>query len=91
MSKTAFVFPGQGAQAVGMGKDVYDAYDHSKAIIEQADEALGFKLSEIIFEGPEEALKQTANTQPALLAVSIALLEALEGRGFKADYVAGHS
>jgi [acyl-carrier-protein] S-malonyltransferase len=91
LSKTAFVFPGQGAQAVGMGKDVYDAYDHSKAIIEQADEALGFKLSEIIFEGPEEALKQTANTQPALLAVSIALLAALEGRGFKADYVAGHS
>ncbi|WP_337098811.1 ACP S-malonyltransferase [Paenibacillus sp. YIM B09110] len=91
MSKTAFVFPGQGAQAVGMGKDVYDAFDHSKAIIEQADEALGFKLSEIIFEGPEETLKQTANTQPALLAVSIALLEALEGRGLKADYVAGHS
>lgn len=91
MSKTAFVFPGQGAQAVGMGKDVYDAFDRSRAIIEQADGALGFKLSDIIFEGPEETLKQTANTQPALLTVSIALLEALEGRGLKADYVAGHS
>lgn len=91
MSKTAFVFPGQGAQAVGMGKDIYDAFDRSRAVIEQADEALGFKLSSLIFEGPEEALKQTANTQPSLLAVSVALLEALEGRGLKADYVAGHS
>ncbi|MDQ0059625.1 ACP S-malonyltransferase [Paenibacillus harenae] len=91
MSKTAFVFPGQGAQAVGMGKDAYETFERSRAIIEQADEALGFKLSDIIFEGPEETLKQTANTQPALLTVSIALLEALEGRGLKADYVAGHS
>ncbi|MDQ0113039.1 ACP S-malonyltransferase [Paenibacillus harenae] len=91
MSKTAFVFPGQGAQAVGMGKDAYETFERSRAIIEQADEALGFKLSDIIFEGPEETLKLTANTQPALLTVSIALLEALEGRGLKADYVAGHS
>ncbi|CAM3945208.1 ACP S-malonyltransferase [Paenibacillus alkaliterrae] len=91
MSKTAFVFPGQGAQAVGMGKDVYDAFDRSRTIFEQADQALGFSLSTIIFEGPEHALKQTANTQPALLTVSIALLEALEGRGLKPDFVAGHS
>jgi [acyl-carrier-protein] S-malonyltransferase len=91
MSKTAFVFPGQGAQAVGMGKDVYESFDRSRSIFEQADKALGFSLSSIIFEGPEEALKQTANTQPALLTVSIALLEALEGRGLKPDYVAGHS
>ncbi|MGM0880927.1 MAG: ACP S-malonyltransferase [Bacillota bacterium] len=91
MSKTAFVFPGQGAQAVGMGKDVYEAFDRSRSIFEQADQALGFSLSSIIFEGPDEALKQTANTQPALLTVSIALLEALEGRGLKPDYVAGHS
>lgn len=91
MSKTAFVFPGQGAQAVGMGKDIYDAYEGSRAVFEQADAALGFALSSIIFEGPDDDLKQTANTQPALLTVSVALLQALEGRGLKADYVAGHS
>ncbi|OBZ16845.1 ACP S-malonyltransferase [Bacillus sp. FJAT-26390] len=91
MSKTAFVFPGQGAQAVGMGKDVYEAFDRSRSIFAQADEALGFSLSSIIFEGPDDVLKQTANTQPALLTVSVALLEALEGRGLKPDYVAGHS
>ncbi|WP_141500808.1 ACP S-malonyltransferase [Paenibacillus luteus] len=91
MSKTAFVFPGQGAQAVGMGKDIYDAYNQSRAVFEQADEALDFSLSNIIFEGPEETLKQTANTQPALLTVSVAMLEALAERGLKADYVAGHS
>lgn len=91
MSKTAFVFPGQGAQAVGMGKDVHDAFDRSRSIFEQADEALGFSLSSIIFEGPDDVLKQTVNTQPALLTVSIALLEALEGRGLRPDYVAGHS
>ncbi|MFF2088967.1 ACP S-malonyltransferase [Paenibacillus sp. NPDC058174] len=91
MSKIAFVFPGQGAQAVGMGKDVYDSVPASRAIFEQADEALGFSVSDIIFNGPDELLKQTANTQPALLTVSVALLEALEGRGLKPDYVAGHS
>jgi len=74
-----------------MGKDVYDAFDRSRSIFEQADEALGFSLSSIIFEGPDEALKQTANTQPALLTVSVALLAALEGRGLRPDYVAGHS
>ncbi|NIK68791.1 MULTISPECIES: ACP S-malonyltransferase [unclassified Paenibacillus] len=91
MSKTAFVFPGQGAQAVGMGKDAYEAFESSRSVFEQADEALGFKLSDIIFNGPDDALKQTANTQPALLTVSVALLKALEGRGLKADYAAGHS
>lgn len=91
MSKIAFVFPGQGAQAVGMGKDVFDSFNRSRSVFEQADEALGFSLSSIIFEGPEEQLKQTANTQPALLTVSVALLEALEGKGLKPDYVAGHS
>ncbi|WP_336786045.1 ACP S-malonyltransferase [Paenibacillus sp. MMO-177] len=91
MSKTAFVFPGQGAQAVGMGKDAYEAFESSRAVFEQADEALGFKLSDIIFNGPDDVLKQTVNTQPALLTVSVALLKTLESRGLKADYVAGHS
>lgn len=91
MSKIAFVFPGQGAQVVGMGKDAFDAFDRSRTIFEQADHALGFSLSQIIFEGPEEKLKQTAYTQPALLTVSVALLEALNGYGLKPDYVAGHS
>ncbi|MFC5649046.1 ACP S-malonyltransferase [Paenibacillus solisilvae] len=91
MGKIAFVFPGQGAQAVGMGKDAYEAFDVSRAVIDRADEALGFNLSEIIFNGPEEVLKQTANTQPALLTVSIALLEAFKDRGIKPDYAAGHS
>ncbi|MGO4543839.1 ACP S-malonyltransferase [Paenibacillus sp. 2TAB23] len=91
MSKIAFVFPGQGAQAVGMGKDAFDSFDRSRSVFEQADEALGFSLSSIIFEGPEDQLKQTAYTQPALLTVSVALLEALEGKGLKPDFVAGHS
>lgn len=91
MSKIAFVFPGQGAQAVGMGKDAYDAFASSRAIFDKADEVLGIALSDIVFSGPESDLKQTANTQPALLTVSVALLQAMEGRGLKADYVAGHS
>ncbi|MFF2482689.1 ACP S-malonyltransferase [Paenibacillus sp. NPDC058071] len=91
MSKTAFVFPGQGAQSVGMGKDAYEAYEVSRNVFEQANEALGFSLTDLIFEGPDEQLKQTANTQPALLTVSVALLRALDGKGLKADYVAGHS
>jgi len=91
MSKVAFVFPGQGAQAVGMGKDVYDQFASARAVFDKADEALGISLSSLIFNGPDEQLKQTANTQPALLTVSIAFLQALEGKGLKADYVAGHS
>ncbi len=91
MGKTAFVFPGQGAQAVGMGQDVFAANERSRALFEQADAALGFALSDIIFNGPDDALKQTANTQPALLTVSVALLEALADKGLKPDYVAGHS
>ncbi|MWC26603.1 ACP S-malonyltransferase [Paenibacillus sp. MMS18-CY102] len=91
MTKTAFVFPGQGAQAVGMGHDAFQTFEGSRKIFEQADEALGFSLSGIIFNGPDDSLKQTANTQPALLTVSVALLEALKGRGLTPDYVAGHS
>lgn len=91
MSKIAFVFPGQGAQAVGMGKDAFDTFEGSRRVFEQADEALGFALTDIIFNGPDDLLKQTANTQPALLTVSVALLEALKGRGLTPDYVVGHS
>ncbi|GIP14512.1 malonyl CoA-acyl carrier protein transacylase [Paenibacillus montaniterrae] len=91
MGKIAFVFPGQGAQAVGMGKDIYKHDSDARAIFEQANEALGFSLTEIMFEGPDDALKQTVNTQPALLTASVAFLKLVEKAGIKADYVAGHS
>ncbi|WP_438495549.1 ACP S-malonyltransferase [Paenibacillus sp. IHBB 3054] len=91
MGKIAFVFPGQGAQAVGMGKDVYDALPDSRAVFEKGDEVLGFPLSKLVFEGPDSELKQTVNTQPALVTTSVAYLEALNKHGLKPDYVAGHS
>jgi len=90
MGKIAFVFPGQGAQAVGMGKDAYDASPLAREIFDRADAALGFEISRIIFDGPEDQLRLTVNTQPALLTVSIALLELIKNR-IKPDYVAGHS
>lgn len=91
MGKIAFVFPGQGAQAVGMGKDAYDSNAAARDIFDRADAALGFSISKLSFEGPEEELRQTANTQPALLATSIALLEAYKSHGVRPDFVAGHS
>ncbi|WP_239617097.1 ACP S-malonyltransferase [Cohnella mopanensis] len=91
MGKIAFVFPGQGAQAVGMGYDAYESHAASRAIFDQADEALGFPISKLAFEGPDEELRQTANTQPALLATSIALLETYKEQNIKPDFVAGHS
>ncbi|MDQ0194989.1 ACP S-malonyltransferase [Paenibacillus wynnii] len=91
MGKIAFVFPGQGAQAVGMGKDIFDALPQCRAVFEKGDEVLGFPLSTLIFEGPEGDLKQTVNTQPALLTTSTAYLTALHDLGIKPDYVAGHS
>ncbi|GIO10790.1 malonyl CoA-acyl carrier protein transacylase [Cohnella xylanilytica] len=91
MGKIAFVFPGQGAQAVGMGKDAYERFEASRDIFDRADKALGFSVSGLSFEGPDEELRQTANTQPALLTTSVALLEAFKQRGVKPDYVAGHS
>lgn len=91
MGKTAFIFPGQGAQSVGMGKDAYDALPSVRDMFQTADDKLGFPLSSIIFNGPDAELKQTVNTQPALLATSLAYLEAIRGKGIEPDYVAGHS
>ncbi len=90
----AVTFPGQGSQAVGMGKILADAYGEARAVFEEVDDALGEKLSKIIFEGPEDQLTLTANTQPALMAVSIAAIRAMEAEGFdlaRASCVAGHS
>ena len=71
MSKTAWVFPGQGAQTVGMGKEIYEAYPAARRVLDIADAAVGFPLSQIAFEGPEEKLTMTENAQPALLAVGV--------------------
>lgn len=95
MSSIAFTFPGQGSQAVGMGKDLAAAYPEARAVFEEVDAALGQKLSETMFEGPEDVLRLTENAQPALMASSIAVLRVLESRGVRladrAKYVAGHS
>lgn len=93
MSK-AFVFPGQGAQAVGMGKALADAYPAAAAVFEEVDDALGEKLSDLIWDGPIETLTLTANAQPALMAMSLAAMRALEAEGVRvtdAEFVAGHS
>src|SRR6185295_17858459 len=88
----AYIFPGQGSQAPGMGKDLAGKFEAAKRIFEEADGALGFALSDLCFNGPAEDLQLTENTQPAILATSIATLRAMEAEGFpKADYVAGHS
>lgn len=95
MSNIAFTFPGQGSQAVGMGKDLADAFPEARAVFQEVDEALGQKLSQIMWNGPEDTLTLTANAQPALMAVSIAALRVLEARGLDlkshVGFVAGHS
>ncbi|MCQ2004716.1 ACP S-malonyltransferase [Rhizobium sp. NRK18] len=91
----AFTFPGQGSQSVGMGKDLADNFAEARAVFEEVDEALGQKLSDIMWNGPEETLTLTANAQPALMAVSMAVIRVLEAKGLslkdKVAYVAGHS
>ena len=90
----AFTFPGQGSQAVGMGKDLAENFAEARAVFHEVDEALGEKLSETMFNGPEDKLTLTANAQPALMAVSMAVIRVLEARGVdlkKVSYVAGHS
>ena len=91
-SAIAYIFPGQGSQTVGMGKDLYDSFPEARLAFDEADEALGFSLSEMCFGGSEEDLALTANTQPAILTTSIAAYRAMEAKEFpKPDYVAGHS
>ncbi|MDX6558317.1 MAG: [acyl-carrier-protein] S-malonyltransferase [Blastocatellia bacterium] len=88
----AFIFPGQGSQHAGMGKDLADNFPAARQVFEEADTALGFALSDLCFNGPADQLQLTENTQPAILAVSIAALRALEAEGFpRPDFVAGHS
>lgn len=91
----AFTFPGQGSQAVGMGRDLAEAFPEARAVFDEVDEALGEKLSTLMWEGPEDRLTLTANAQPALMAVSMAAIRVLEARGLdlreKVAYVAGHS
>jgi [acyl-carrier-protein] S-malonyltransferase len=91
VGKTAFVFPGQGSQRVGMGAELIANHPEARSVFDRADAALGEPLSRLILEGPEEALRLTANTQPAILTVSVAFYEVLAARGLQPELVAGHS
>src|SRR5437773_12030725 len=91
MSTIAFLFPGQGSQSVGMGKELSGKYAIARQTFEEADEALGIKLSQLCFEGPEDQLRLTENTQPAILTVSVAAWRVLNEKGIKPAFVAGHS
>ena len=87
----AFVFPGQGSQQIGMGSAWADQFEESREVFGAADGALGFALSELCWQGPEDELRLTANTQPAILTASIAIFRVLEARGITPDVVGGHS
>ncbi len=91
MGKVAFIFPGQASQYSGMGKELAEKYPAARAIFDEADKALGFSISKICFEGTEDELKLTANTQPAILTVSVAAMWVLAEKRIGADFVAGHS
>ena len=91
MIKTAFLFPGQGSQSVGMGKDLADNFSVAREVFEEADQALGFSISKLCFEGPEDELRKTVNTQPAILTVSVAALRVLQQAEISFDITAGHS
>src|SRR5512142_3248736 len=87
----AFLFPGQGSQAIGMGRELAAMYPVAQHTFDEADAALGYKLSQLCFEGPEEKLKLTEITQPAILTASVAAFRVLQEKGLKPDFVAGHS
>jgi len=91
MGKVAFVFPGQASQYPGMGKELAEKHPAAKSVFDEADNALGFSVSKLCFEGTEDELKLTANTQPAILTVSVAVSRVLAERGLEPDFVAGHS
>ena len=91
MARTAFVFPGQGSQFAGMGRDLAERYPEAREVFDRADAALDERLSRLCFEGPEEQLKLTANTQPAILTASLATWAVLVSRGLRPEAVAGHS
>lgn len=91
MTKVAFIFPGQGSQTVGMGKEIAETYENSKQLLEQADQVLGFQLSRLITEGPQDELTLTYNAQPALLTVGAMMASRLAEEGITPDYTAGHS
>ncbi|MDN5317758.1 MAG: [acyl-carrier-protein] S-malonyltransferase [Thermoanaerobacterium sp.] len=89
--KIAFIYPGQGAQYAGMGKEIYDNFSEAKEVFEEANDSLGYDIAKLCFEGPDEELMKTENTQPAILTVSIALTKVLSNKGIKADVTAGLS
>ena len=91
MSKVAFIFPGQGSQYVGMGKELYEGSETAKKYFDEIFASMDLDLKEVMFNGPEDKLKQTKYTQPAIVAMSLVLAKLLEEQGVKADYVTGHS